>query len=237
MSIYDDGTYLDKHPGWHAERAAWKAGQVLKAFRALGLAPVSICDIGCGTGQILDLVAQQTESVTRGVGFEPSDDAPITRPGSPAVVIERADARTTPSRFDLAMMLDVFEHVEDYLGFLRSCAPLAPRFVFHIPLEISVLSVGANHLGVSRASIGHLHQFTHRTALDTVRQVGFEPIYSHYTPAAWDGPGRNPRTPLNVLRRAGFQLSPTLTQRFLGGMSTIVVADSPTKETGVPRSV
>ena len=61
--IYQDGTYRTLHPRWHSERASWKAQQVTDGFEQWGITPTSICDIGCGTGDILRVVTEQTSTV------------------------------------------------------------------------------------------------------------------------------------------------------------------------------
>src|SRR3954464_14726372 len=52
-SIYADGTYLERNPTWHAEDAGWKAQQILAMLARHGLAPRSIGEIGCGSGELL----------------------------------------------------------------------------------------------------------------------------------------------------------------------------------------
>src|SRR5207244_427158 len=42
---------------------------------------------------------------------------------------------------DLLMAIDVFEHVDDYMGFLKEMKLLAPLKLFHIPLDLSVQGV------------------------------------------------------------------------------------------------
>jgi len=43
--------------------------------------------------------------------------------------------------FDSLLCIDVFEHVEDYIGFVKTLKSKATYKIFHIPLDISVLSV------------------------------------------------------------------------------------------------
>jgi 2-polyprenyl-3-methyl-5-hydroxy-6-metoxy-1,4-benzoquinol methylase len=43
--------------------------------------------------------------------------------------------------FDVVMAIDVFEHVEDYLGFIRRLRVKGEYKVFHIPLDLSVQTV------------------------------------------------------------------------------------------------
>jgi SAM-dependent methyltransferase len=221
---YADGTYLAKHPLWHAERSPWKAAHVLQGLAAANLAPTTLCDIGCGTGLALAQVARSLPSVTKAVGFEPSSTAPIHDDTIGVVAVRREDATQSTDRFDVAIMLDVFEHVPDYLGFLRSCRGLADHVVFHIPLEISAFTVIGGHLGNSRATLGHLHQFTRRTALDVLVETGYSPVHWHYTKAGWEGPGKQPRTAVNLVRRAAACCGLSFAERMTGGLSLLVVA-------------
>src|SRR5690606_39364807 len=46
--------------------------------------------------------------------------------------------------FDLVLCIDVFEHIEDYLGFLRILRDKGTYKLFHIPLDMTVLSVLKN---------------------------------------------------------------------------------------------
>src|SRR5947209_3440196 len=49
QTLYLDGKYLAKNPGWHVEESPWKAKQVLRMLRQNHLAPTTVCDVGCGT--------------------------------------------------------------------------------------------------------------------------------------------------------------------------------------------
>ena len=71
-------------------------------------------------------------------------------------------------------MLDVFEHVEDYIGLVREVRPKAKYKLFHIPLDLSVQAV-ARRGGLLRRrdDHAHLHYFTKETALRTLMDVGY----------------------------------------------------------------
>ena len=50
---YQDGTYLVHNPDWDRSDSAWKAlliGAILNEFK---LSPASICEVGCGAGEVL----------------------------------------------------------------------------------------------------------------------------------------------------------------------------------------
>ena len=52
--IYQDGTYLAKNSTWHEEDSPYKAKWINKLIKKNSLDPNTICEIGCGSGQILD---------------------------------------------------------------------------------------------------------------------------------------------------------------------------------------
>lgn len=224
--LYVEGGYLKGHPNWHAERSPWKAQHILQGLRSANLAPKTLCDIGCGTGLALAEVVRHSGNIDRAVGFEPSPDAPFHPDAKTLIELRREDATRSEDHFDVAMMLDVFEHVEDYFGFLRRCRSLADHFVFHIPLDASAFNVVRSGCMGPRSALGHLHYFTRLTALATLKETGFEPLHWHYTKAAWDGPGsgRNPWKPINIVRRAMYFISPDYTSRIFGGLALLVVA-------------
>lgn len=220
---YNNGTYLRGNPDWHAGRAPWKAAQVKAGLDLAGLHPQSICDIGCGTGLALSELARMIDPAPRAVGFEPSQDAPLAETAT-NITLTRTDPVAAGDHFDVVMMLDVFEHVSDYLGFLGRYRGLGDHFVFHIPLGINVLSMFTRSMETSRQKVGHLHYFTGQSALESLQDAGYEIVATRYTKAAWEGPGRNPWTPQNLLRRLSFGLSQEWTSRILGGVSLLVVA-------------
>jgi hypothetical protein len=76
------------------------------------------------------------------------------------------------AHFDIVMAIDVFEHVEDYFGFLRKLRGKAEYKIFHIPLELSVQSVLRSSIIIEgRKSVGHIHYFTKETALETLKDT------------------------------------------------------------------
>ena len=171
------------------------------------------------------VVTEQTRTVTTAVGFEPSADAPINEDTLEAVRLVRSlDDLSKEAPFDVALVLDVFEHIPDYVAFLRSIAHVAKMFVFHVPLEVNAFTVLTGRLGQSRPNLGHLHHFSKRTAEQSLEGAGYSVADAHYTKSGWEGEGRRPRGALNLARRAIYQVSPTATERILGGLALLVLA-------------
>ena len=51
--IYRDGEYQQRNPTWHEEDSPWKARQIGNLLAGNGVSFQSLCEVGCGTGEIL----------------------------------------------------------------------------------------------------------------------------------------------------------------------------------------
>ncbi len=220
---YRDGSYAATHPTWHSERSEWKAEQICKLLDKANLRPKSVLDIGCGVGKCLHYVAKRYDCMPASLGIEPSPDVVPMVPED-SVRIECKTVAEVDGHFELAMMLDVFEHVDDYLGFLRAAHGVADWYAFHIPLDIYAMRILAGRLTSPRKAHGHLHYFTLETALATIRDTGFEVVRWDFTPSGFEGAKRSPYSPRNLLRRFGCWISPKLVSRTFGGLSLAVLA-------------
>src|SRR5437867_6076025 len=92
-------------------------------------------------------------------------------------------------QFDLLLCVDVFEHVEDYIGFLRRMRAKASRFIFHIPLDLLVQTVLRCRPTLrAREEVGHLHYLMKETALAALRDSDYHILDWQYTPSGLDRP-------------------------------------------------
>jgi hypothetical protein len=124
------------------------------------------------------------------------------------------------------LTIDVVEHVEDYMGFLRTLRAKGEYHIFHIPLDISAQRVlrSGPILG-ARRNLGHLHYFTKDTALATLRDTGYEILADFYTSGALDlAPNTLKSLLTKIPRRLFFKLHKDLTVRVLGAYSLMVLA-------------
>jgi SAM-dependent methyltransferase len=225
-SRYRDGTQLEYAPDWYEADAAWKADLVRKIMRKNRLEPRSICDMGCGTGGVLDHLRRTLPAATKLVGHEMSRQAIALAPEDrkQRVTFVNAAAEDCEGGYALMLVLDVLEHVDDYLGFLRTIRGKADAFIFHIPLDVSVQTVlRASPFARARDSLGHLHYFSRETALATLHDTGYEIVDEHFTQPGidlWGGKSRLVKVP----RRIAFRLNPRVAVRVLGGFSLLVLA-------------
>src|SRR5688572_11961130 len=72
--IYLDGEYLTKNQSWHVEDSPWKASEILKILRKNDINADTICEVGCGAGEILFQLSKSLLK-TRFHGYEISPQA------------------------------------------------------------------------------------------------------------------------------------------------------------------
>ena len=223
---YQDGTQLGLTPDWFESDAAWKAHRVREMMRKNALEPASICDLGCGTGGVLDHLSRTLPTGTELVGSDMSSQAIALAPADrrQRITFVNEPAECAGGGYDLMLVLDVVEHVEDYFGFLQAIRGKAELFIFHIPLDVSVQTVlRASPFRRAREALGHLHYFSRETALSTLRDTGYEVLDEEFTQPGvdlWGGKSKMARLP----RRMAFRLNPGLAARVMGGFSLLVLA-------------
>lgn len=226
--LYTGDEYSERHPRWHREHSAWKAAQVLTILERNKIKPATIAEVGCGAGAILATLQGKLPPTVRLTGY---DIAPAALRLAEPLQNERLQfvlgdfLGLAAPQYDLLMALDVVEHVEDYLGFLRAMRPRAAVHVFHFPLDLSLLSLlQPVRLHWARSSVGHLHYFTAETVIAALENAGYTVTDCIFTAVELDTPPpTGQRQRLRVLRRIGFRLSPTWTSRILGGCSLLVL--------------
>lgn len=228
--MYHSGDYLEQNPTWHVQDSPWKAQQVLKLIEKHRLEPRTVCEVGCGAGEILNQLHNLLPSNTEFYGYEISSQAYelACRREKPRLRFYLKDLLQENAHFDLLLVIDVFEHVEDYMGFLKQLSSKASYALFHIPLELSVATVVRGHpLLTTRNNVGHLHYFTKGTALATLQDTGYEVIDYIYTGS---GVELNRGTWKHKLARwprgLAASISTSLTSKFLGGFSLLVLTKS-----------
>jgi SAM-dependent methyltransferase len=138
--LYTTGSYLEKNPLWHTEESLWKAEQVTRMLNRQTIAPRTICEVGCGAGEVLKQLQQRLTSDCDFLGCDISPQAIdlCGSRGNEKLHFFLGDVTKISDRFfDLILVLDVIEHLEDYFSFLRNIKERALYKIFQIPLDIS----------------------------------------------------------------------------------------------------
>ena len=228
-SIYEDGTYLSRNPTWDVGDSAWKARQIVAILRRNAVEPSTVCEIGCGAGEILNCLAAEYGDAVAFSGYEISPQAlemcRTKEKGNlhyyPAAALDESAEAS-----DVAMAIDVVEHVEDCFAFLRLLRARGEYKILHIPLDLSVQSVlRSSPILETRAAVGHLHYFTKETALAILQDTGYDVVDHSYTSWSLDLPSRGWKAGLaRVPRKLVFAVNQDVAVRVLGGFSLMVLA-------------
>jgi SAM-dependent methyltransferase len=227
-SIYQDGTYAEKNPTWDEEDSSWKSRHILRVIETHGLSPKTVCEVGCGAGEILNQLHRLLPDPIDFIGYEISPQVfPTCKKKEKArlkfVLGNFLDMNKR--HYDLLLVIDVLEHVEDCYGFLRRLQSHGTYKIFHIPLDIAAWKVLGGYLMTKREQYGHIHYFTRETALAMLKDAGYEIVDSFYTGLYFGSHRRSMGTRLmDSIRKGVYTLHPDLSARLFGGLSLMVLA-------------
>ena len=227
--IYGNGVYQKNNPTWHEEDAPWKARQICAILRDNGIAFRSVCEVGCGTGEILhSLEKSYPDAEFTGYEISPQAFQAAINKQFPKIKFYLKDLLSEDNiHFDVVLAIDVIEHIEDYIGFLRKLKHTGRYKIFHIPLDLSVQSLFRSWpILKGRRDVGHIHYFFKETALAALQDCGYQILDLRYTASRLELPNqvftsRLMATPRRLLHR----LSADLAVRVLGGYSLLVLAE------------
>ena len=147
MSKYESKQYLNLNKTWHVEDSEWKADQILKLLNTHNLQPKTVCEVGCGAGEILVRLSKQLPRDTYFVGYDISPQLePMWKERErDNIKFIQEDFLTSEDRYDILMFIDIIEHIEDYIGFLRAVKDRGNFKIFNFPLEIFAVKALKGH--------------------------------------------------------------------------------------------
>lgn len=229
-SIYTNGEYYKANPDWGKSTSRWKVSLITNMMADHRLTPTTIYDIGCGAGRLLRLLAANLPEAASFVGYDISPDAID-------LAQEFADERISFKLFhdvseieepvDLALVIDVIEHVQDYRRFVSELSRISKWAILHIPLDLSAQRVlREKPLLQGRKDVGHIHYFTEGTALATLAECNLKVVDSRLTCPTNYLPARSLRSAVAKVPRAILnRIAPHLGARLLGGFSLLVLVE------------
>ena len=226
---YLSGDYRQANPTWDAEDSPWKAGLVRALVERAGIPAASIVEIGCGAGGVLAELRKAFPQA-RLEGFDIAPDAASFWPRHAGAGIDFRLGDffdgSAGKTYDIALVLDVLEHLADPMDFLARLRGRAKHVVLHIPLDLSAFTVLREvPLLEARDKVGHLHYYTKGLALALLRESAYEVLEADYTGAAFHAPRRRWQTAAAALvRRLVYGLGRDAGVRLLGGETLLVLA-------------
>lgn len=225
---YHDADYLAKNPDWDRKDAPWKAGLVRAVLSDFKVLPSSICEVGCGSGDVLiNLRRHYPDAALYGYDISPQAAVFWREHEQYGIHFQQGDFfELNHEVYNVILMLDVIEHLRDPFTFLERLRSVASYFVFHIPLDLSAGTVLLGHpLSNVRSKTGHIHYYTKDLAIATLKGCGFDIIHYRYSGAAMNSPQRTLLTRIAMWPRlALYALHKDFGVRAIGGETLVVLA-------------
>lgn len=229
--IYRSGEYLEKHPTWHVGVSAPKARTILQMIQRAEIMPRTICEVGCGAGEILAQLQQNMDPACTFQGYDISPQAiELARSReNERLHFTVADFTQEEAFFDLILMIDMIEHVENCFSFLREIKSKGTYKIiqFALDLTIETLLLHPNDLLGFRSTyghVGHLHYFTKNIALAMLEDLGYEVLDYRYVPVPSSGKESLSQKLHQPLMKLLYALRKDLAVRLLGGHKLLVLA-------------
>jgi hypothetical protein len=184
--LYTDGEYARKHPAWHLPDAPAKAKDL-----TLGLAELlqrlpgerlRLADVGAGVGGVLHEVIEVVRKLdpevhVDPVGFEISQQA-VMAAGQlfPGLPIRCKFLEASDGPFDVVLLVDVLEHVENPWELLRTARATSRFLLVRQPLLECFSTFRHDNYSCQREEWGHIGFFTGRSFLDMAAATGWIPV-------------------------------------------------------------
>ena len=225
--IYNDNTYLNNNPAWHTEDAHFKADHIIKLLEKNSITCQTISEIGCGSGDILVHLERKLHHVTNFFGYDISKDAIHIAKKKETDKI-RFDIKDISSKnencfYDLLLVIDVIEHIDNYFEFLAGIVSKSKYTVFHIPLDMCVWTLFREQMLIeSKERVGHIHNFTEDFIKNILSDYGFEIIDQVYTPPVFETASLKQKI-VNMIRKVIFRINKKFCTKTLGGYSILLL--------------
>lgn len=179
--IYTNGAYWDENPTLHEEDQDYKYRNIIKIVKEANMpTPKSILDVGCGSGKLAYLLSKNYNVDVLGIDLSKNniDYARKTYAGNNL----KFDVLNIDQilHFDIAVVADVFEHINDYYIFLEKLSTKANYIIFNIPLDISVFGLFFNSVLQTRKRVRHVHYFYGDMILNILNEYKMKPIKYRY---------------------------------------------------------
>ncbi len=227
---YTSGDYWAKNESDHELDVEFKVSNALKLLARNDFSPESILDVGCGSGKHAYLLSIQYGVPTVGLDISEHALAYARRTYCRSnLEFLRIPVAEYPDKAHLGIMFDVFEHVDDYWGFLRAARPRADYWLFNIPLDMTTLSITTASYMKARAQVGHLHYFSELSAIATLEDCGYGIVDRRFANHVLHGLKTAPsfKRVIAALPRLGLMaLGESFAVRLLGGASLMVLCKS-----------
>ena len=227
--IYTSGAYFRNNPDWGVHDSEWKAGIIKQLLQDNRIIPNDIIEVGCGAGAILNCLTNYYPNASlKGYDISPQAiELAKTRETEKLRFFNEDFTRLEYIHTNLLMLIDVFEHLDNFYDMLRHIKTASDYFVFHIPLDLSCRTILKPHVLLQqRESVGHIHYFSKEMVEWMLKDTGYEMVQWIYTKPMVDikPPDTMKRRIRKILRNASFNINKDISAKLWGSYSMMILA-------------
>jgi hypothetical protein len=172
-NIYRDGTYLRNNPTLHGEDSNYKFAYIRRLLKRCAFAgpSVRILDVGGGCGTIAALLCEhlaqqglQVECHAFDLSLDMLEQQRANNQYNTLVTSDFAEIRE--QRYDLALLIDVIEHISDNGPVADDIDSIARHIIYNIPIELNLfdwmrnLYMRRRYYVAQTESLGHVHFYS-----------------------------------------------------------------------------
>jgi cyclopropane fatty-acyl-phospholipid synthase-like methyltransferase len=189
-NYYTSGLYWQKHKDASSQ---FKVNLVLEIFSKFGLEILpgdQLTEVGCGQGAFLLPLASylaEQKITTRINGYDIAPDAiQLAEKNNifPNVTFSVGSTNQINDKANYLFCMDVVEHVENPLDFLRTLAQKADLIILHLPVEQSIGHMLLHKPTQSYREFQHIHFYSWETANLLLKEASFEVVGYQFSAAS-----------------------------------------------------
>jgi len=198
--FYTTGEYIEHNPTLHEEDSAWKTYKLLpfvdKFLKENTSRKASILDVGGGAGLILKAISEHIEKNGRKVQQYALDLSAemlkVQKKNNPRAKMIQGNIKKTTfadKQFDLALMIDVLEHIPQPEEALKELQRISKYAIFKVPLESNLHDKLMNFATKGRhrkriiESIGHINVYNYGQLKRQIEECCGRVVEAKYTNA------------------------------------------------------
>ncbi|MEM4396973.1 MAG: class I SAM-dependent methyltransferase [Candidatus Woesearchaeota archaeon] len=200
-NFYSSNTYLSLHPNLHIEDTEFKFQKliyILDNFISIfsNKNEIKILDVGGGNGLILKKLSKyindkyqiKVNKILLDLSPEILEIQKRTNPDfTQAVCGSITNTNFEDNSFDLVLLIDVLEHIPEYVEALKEIKRISEYLLLKVPLEKNLLELIYNTLTLGKRRkylinhYGHIHMFSSKYLIKTLNKYCGEIINLSYT--------------------------------------------------------
>ena len=148
-NLYTTGKYTKQNPSYHVEDSEFKSNNFIKILKKNNFnfhQIYNVIDVGCGAGKILKIFQNSNlfNNQTNFKGFDINSEiinfANKEKNKNLNFYCDDFFKSNSYGESDLIICADVYEHIEDYIGFLKKLLPILSEYLVDFSSIIPSLS-------------------------------------------------------------------------------------------------